>query len=285
MKNITWLIQSSGFTSSNIVQQYELLQKLKYDVKDFGVIPFTSTITNLENILQLNTNYIVRGGTKLLTILNNITDISEMSNMLSKEQIEHSEHYLSKLKQGIDYDVNKFDQQYYKQFNLPLLNEGADYIPFSEAKNVKYTKPMFIKPSRDLKAFDGGIIEAGTTIEEFITNGYFQSYYTDEVVVINDIQTIYVEYRFFIIDGIVITGSIYKRGNIVAGDPNIPNYIVQAASEYALLYKPADIFVMDLAETDSGIKIIEYNCWNASGLYSCDVKKLFHEVNEYKSIK
>jgi hypothetical protein len=38
---------------------------------------------------------------------------------------------------------------------------------------------------------------------------------------------------------------------------------------------------MDIALTPDGYKIIEYNCWNASGLYHCNGQKVFFAVNEF----
>ena len=39
---------------------------------------------------------------------------------------------------------------------------------------------------------------------------------------------------------------------------------------------------MDLADTPEGIKIIEYNCWNASGLYKTNIPKIFNTVQDFQ---
>ena len=39
---------------------------------------------------------------------------------------------------------------------------------------------------------------------------------------------------------------------------------------------------MDLADTKEGIKIVEYNSWNASGLYKTNIPKIFNAVQEFK---
>lgn len=56
-----------------------------------------------------------------MTILDNIKNISELCPYLSQEQIDNSSEYILALKNGIFYNVEKFDQNYYKDFNLPLL--------------------------------------------------------------------------------------------------------------------------------------------------------------------
>ncbi len=69
---------------------------------------------------------------------------------------------------------------------------------------------------------------------------------------------------------------------IIKYDDFVPNYFKEKAIEYSKLYQPLDLFVMDLAETDSGIKIVEYNCWNASGVYKCNLRDLLFRVNMIK---
>ena len=58
--------------------------------------------------------------------------------------------------------------------------------------------------------------------------------------------------------------------------------VLKRAQEYALLYTPADIFTMDLARLNDGsIKIIEYNCFNCSGVYLCDLVDTYQAIKEY----
>ena len=69
MKNI-WLLQSNGFKSSYLYEIAFTLDSYKIDYKDFGVVG--DSITNLEKILvpeHRDANFITRGGTKLLSIL------------------------------------------------------------------------------------------------------------------------------------------------------------------------------------------------------------------------
>lgn len=281
-----WLIQSTGIISSAPHSNVEYLNKLELEFKDFGLLPFTNEITNLENILQDPTQqYIIRGGTKLLTILDKVKSISELSPHLSQDQIHLGDIYMNNLRKGLFYDVNKFDQLYYKDLDLPLLNRKAWYLPVMSNLDTKFDRDMFIKPSRDLKAFNGGIIEAGTSIEEYIKGQQYQAHYVDEVCIVSELVNIYAEYRFFIVNKKVSAYSQYRRGGQMNVTGHVDQSIIDVAKEYALYYQPHDIFVMDLCETPHGVKIVEYNCWNASGLYHCDGVKMFNDVNEYvKSI-
>ena len=279
MKKNKWIVQTSGFRSSFIEATIDTLKRLSFDYEDFGITK-ERKLSNMNNIVEDNTRYISRGGILMLDILNEATSLTECSTYIDDEN--NKEEYLKELRNSVDYSITGFDQSIYKDYGLPLLNNNAEYFLCSDILDRTFDKKMFLKPSKDLKAFNGGIIDTNISIKEHIESDYFKAGYEKETIVLAPLIKIYSEYRFFIIEDKVITGSLYRRGDRVEYDSFVPEYIMSAAQEYAKLYKPADIFVMDLAETQEGIKIIEYNCWNCSGLYHVNVQKLFSEINNYK---
>ncbi len=112
----------------------------------------------------------------------------------------------------------------------------------------------------------------------------YQLGYENETCVLSfDIANIKRECRFFVVNE-VVTGSHYRINNVTICKVISPDDVIWSiANEYAKLYQPHDVFVMDIAETDDGFKIVEYNCLNASGLYHSDVKKLFTALQDYKN--
>lgn len=278
---IKWLVQDVG-TTSMLTDNFSTIQSIGSNYVGFGLIKDTSFITNLENICtDLNEKYIIRGGTKMVYLLENNTCIENLCPDLNEFQIKNKELFFQKLKEGIFYDSQAFDQAYYSSLNLPLVNKNAFFIPVKENKLTTFEKPYFIKPSKDLKAFLGGILQPGQTIENYIENTQHIKYYEEEFVLLSEIKEIYKEYRFFIVDKKVITGSQYKNGDKVEYNSFIPEKILSIAKEYAQLYQPHCIFTMDLAETLNGVEIVEYNCWNGSGLYHCDKELLFKTVQNF----
>ena len=150
-----------------------------------------------------------------------------------------------------------------------------------EAIDMKFDRDIFIKPSRDQKSFGAGILPQGSTVREFLSQQKTLPSYSDEHVLFSSVKNITCEWRFFVINQEVITGSLYKLGNMVRYSSEIPHDVKEIAKNYAKLYQPRDIFTMDIAETNEGYKIVEYNCFNASGLYACDTMSLFHYAHEY----
>lgn len=281
---VKWLVQDVGISMSNIEANFETLKRLGIPYDNFGLIPFTKTISNLENILQdPDEQFIIRGGTKILTLLQNISQLSEVNEFLTEKQLANSQQYIQNIMNGVFYNEQNFDQAYYGKLDLPLLNNDAELYPIKDNLNLSFSTDMFLKPSKDQKAFNAGILEKGYTISDFINNQTHQSGYIEEIAVVAPCKKIYAEYRFFVVEQQVITGSKYRIGQQVHWDEVVPEDIMAAAKEYAKLYQPHDVFTMDLADTPDGIFIVEYNCWNASGLYKTDVAKIFNVVNEYKS--
>jgi hypothetical protein len=252
---------------------------------------FTNGISNLSEILDCDVNetvFITRGGTKFLGILEKLKlknrDLSYLDDKLPKEIVNNSILYIDKLIKSVDYDVQKFDQQYYSKLDLPLLNSDAKYFEYTKIKNYEFSKETFIKPSRDLKSFNGGVIYAGETIKNYIARtGHSMPSIKDETIVVSNIKEIQEEYRFFIYKDKILAASRYMLNSEVNPSNIVPEFIANCASDYAKLYNPADIFVMDLAVTNEGIKIVEYNCWNASGFYHCNIRDLIFQINEIKT--
>lgn len=278
---IKWLFQSTGIKLATFAEQVAVANSLGFNYTEFGVISETNTISNIENIWSsLEDDYIVRGGTKMLQILDKIKHPSELNQFLTPAQLESASYFIDKLRKGIFYDVKTFDQAFYNELGLPLLNNNARVYSFEEMNNISFDSDMFIKPSRDLKAFEAGILPANATLAEYLRQTWSTNFVQEENVIVAPVQKIAVEYRFFIVGDKVSTGSIYKVGDHVNPMPiPVNDHVWDIASEWGRLYQPHDIFTMDIAKTESGkYAIVEYNCWNASGLYKSDIAKLFCDV-------
>lgn len=279
---IKWLVQNIGFSTTNLDLTEDTLKRMDLKYELFGILRTFNYVINLENILHdPEEKLIIRGGTSLLSLLNKVENLQSVNPYLTEMQIQNSEQYIKNLKNGLFYNEETFDQNYYGKLDLPLLNFKSQNLPIKEHLKTSFTEPVFIKPSRDQKAFNAGILEPGYTIQDFIFSQLHENFYLDEIAIIAPVQSIYSEYRFFVVNQEVITGSQYRNSHSLFVSEIVPDNIKDAAKEYAKLYQPHDIFTMDLADTPNGIKIIEYNCWNASGLYKTNIPKIFNTVHEF----
>ena len=285
-----WLLQQTGIVRAAVDSDWMVLQDCQIPWIGFGIIPFTSCFTNLEHCLPQtfdpNLRFIIRGGTKILKLLNTVKSIHELNGDLNESQIENADHWFEVLKAGIFYDPVKFDQSYYSSLTLPLLNNDSRFVKVSEYMDTPMQEDVWVKPSSDGKAFNAGIIEAGKTLGEFINSQTHQIGYLTETLLISSIKKIKAEYRFVVLDGKPIGWSQYRRNDRLVLNVSISDKIKTAANEFAKLYQPSDVFVMDLCELPNGeVKIIEYNCWNASGMYHIDLPTVYPLIDQYVKSK
>ena len=49
----------------------------------------------------------------------------------------------------------------------------------------------------------------------------------------------------------------------------------------AARYAPAPVFVLDVGETEAGLRVVETNCFNSAGFYWCDLHAIVRAVNAY----
>lgn len=260
-----WLIQDTDRKISDIDKEYNTLLSMNEKYLNFGIIKNSNIITGIDDI-SLDTICITRCSVKFIKLIRD--------NLIDKDK-----HSL--LSKSISYDKLLFDQAHYGTLNLPLVNHNAEIMYIKDCLFTSFGKDKFIKPTTDLKAFNAGILEERIPVKCYVENVSHQPDYMNETILIGDIVNIQEEYRFFCIEDNLITGSQYAKNGLLFIDKTIPVQVKDIAKEYVKLYKPSDIFVMDIGKTDRGYKIIEYNCWNASGLYESDQIKLFSEIKNY----
>ena len=285
-----WLIQSSGIRRSD-----DAIRKLLTDIEaadciwsDFGVLPFTNEITGWENI-PLDRNVFVHCSVKVLEIFN--------SDAKATEIFPHapSAFFLyDSIKEGLFYDKKRFDQAYYAEMPLDngtlrelLLNGDCCVLPLHICLNTTYSEDLFVKPTSDLKLFTAGVLEKGKTLKEMLseqtTDSRLESRRCYTVMFAPVRNDILAEYRFFVVNEAVCAGSQYRKDGQLAYSSDVPYSVWKYAGELAVLYQPAEAFVMDLAVLpNDDIKIVEYNCINCSGVYDADVTKLAMALRQIK---
>jgi hypothetical protein len=165
-----------------------------------------------------------------------------------------------------------------------LLNGDGVVSRFADA--VIPDKKGFIRPCEDLKAFNGGPFDSENLKDwqKSIAAGEKSTrtlqLTSDTMVVTAPTKTIYREWRFFVVGGKVITGSLYRTAFQTCSDANVDDDVYEFAQKMADKWQPGECFVLDIGETKNGLSIIEVNCFNGSGLYACDMNKTFLAVEQ-----
>lgn len=139
-------------------------------------------------------------------------------------------------------------------------------------------RPMFIKPFRE-KWFTGQVVNCHEDLGK-IQLGYSPNEH-DEPIWVCETNEIEMEYRFFIVNGKVATGSSYKptRGRITPG-----SHMVEIVNSLIRKFGvPDTAFALDMAWAHDyrghlSWYIIELNNINAAGVYESDTDALIREL-------
>lgn len=157
---------------------------------------------------------------------------------------------------------------------------------------------FFVRPTSDKKTFGGKVFDWETfdswrkSVIALENSGgnTMTTLKSSDTIVIAPLTKIYAEYRFFVIDGVIVTGSLYKRGTQVyyqnvdsgAADEELMSFaraMIDTASPNSQGWQPNRAFTLDVALTSEGYKVIEINAINSSGFYACDMAKYVFAIN------
>lgn len=183
-------------------------------------------------------------------------------------------------------DSNFLNDVWFKNRN-DMLNGDGKIMPIGEA--IEYVKTLefdtfFMRPDEDLKLFTGCIATRDTLMSTLNSLIFDAQVPLDKKIMISAPKNIKGEWRYFVVDGKVIDGSMYKWNNRFYTEAAGPAEIAEAQA-MADRWHPADVYVMDLCLTSEGLKVVEYNGFNSTGFYANNVEKIVVEVTTYMDRK
>jgi hypothetical protein len=171
-----------------------------------------------------------------------------------------------------------------EKYGTAMLNHDAQVCEFQHLPVFEGYK--FIRPVHDGKAFNGQLV-FNDDLQEWkdkVQNAHIQMF-AETLTMYSDPKDIDVEYRFFVVDKNVVTGSQYKKFGTLTSREVTPEFGAgMRAWEYAQsqvdIWQPATGFVMDICEFGGTHHIIEINSLNCSGFYDCDKGLLIDAIQK-----
>jgi hypothetical protein len=177
-----------------------------------------------------------------------------------------------------------------KRFGSKFLNHDAVFCTFEE---MNFDTPMFCRPVHDTKTFTGTVIhpeELAKWKEKIIglSDTGYSSLRPDTPVMYASVKPIQFEARFFIVDGVVVTGSVYRSfGEVLYSRIDSQNAFFYPMMKFAqdMTYARLEsddltvgskvidkAYVLDVGMTGSGeCFVIEVNTINSAGFYDSDM--------------
>jgi len=169
------------------------------------------------------------------------------------------------------HDFNIYKTHYKENlfnYNSKIIRIGDDY---------DYPEGFFARPTTDGKAFTGKVFNR----EDFLELKNRNQIDPETLIQISGIKKIYKEIRFWIIDGKIITASLYKLGHRVVYEEYFDLDGFDFCNKMIQIFQLADAFVMDLCIGEDGWKIMELGCINSAGFYRADMQKLVMALEDY----
>lgn len=128
---------------------------------------------------------------------------------------------------------------------------------------------VFVRPDSALKPFAGRVLDASAIDRAALDHGF---YYDDDAlpILVAPARQIHREWRTVVAEGRVVTGCAYtadRRG----AEETLPEQVRAVAEQVARGdWQPAPIYIVDVAEVDSLVRVLELNPFSGADLYHCD---------------
>lgn len=184
-----------------------------------------------------------------------------------------------------------------------LLNENHDYTLYSQyykdnllnydsiiqkfGDDIKTSELFFARPVLDDKTFTGrvfDIYEWNEFKERHFSSGHESTLNKETLIQVSSVKKILKEFRFWVIGGEVVTGSLYKTGTFANSSEIVDDGALEFCKEMVKIYQIADAFVMDICDAiidgERQYKIVELGCCNSAGFYQCDMQKMINAIEE-----
>ena len=185
-----------------------------------------------------------------------------------------------------DYEV------YSKYYKEDLLNYDSRVVRFGDDFNWEHDQ-QFIRPCLDSKTFVGKVFEKhiwedlkkrtfhhNKEMRKEFGNGYPILLTEDTLIQVARPKKLTQEVRFWVVDGKIITQSTYRRGSFLSYDNIVDQDAIDFAQSMVDIFQLAKTFVIDLALTPEGWKIIECGSTSCAGFYDADMQKLIMSLEE-----
>jgi hypothetical protein len=179
---------------------------------------------------------------------------------------------------------------YYAHFGPALLNRDYVLLPAAEALRLtdrlfaRYARDgrLFVRPDAVDKSFTGTLADRASFHRSLSAVAYDPT----TLVLVAVPKTIADEWRLVVAHGAVVAGSRYRTGGeweAAAGFPNAVRDFAAAALQQAD-WSPDPLFIMDVCDTEDGLRLLELNSFSCSGHYLADLPTVVKTASELAAL-
>ena len=210
---------------------------------------------------------------------------------------------------GVFMTIDNYEcYKYYGYYGEKLLNSEYLMMGLNDVVRNKYMiqklvpsfgfgergnqSNIFIRPSNGYKTFAGQVISIEQLEKEIdILMKSYGGVDPETLILLSKQQEINEEYRFIVVDGNVITGSLYMDNyNRKTLKPYYDKPVDEMSEAFkfaklvANVHQPDKAFTIDICSVDYGdyklFKILEINSFNCASMYGAEYEKIVNSINQ-----
>ena len=170
------------------------------------------------------------------------------------------------------------------QYGEHALNGGGKLMRLDEAD---FRGEAFVRPALDDKTFNGHVTNRNAFMAwrqlKLRGDNPLERLRPDTPVIVASKRYIHAEFRHFIVDGKVLTSSMYRRNGRQEYRTGAPDEAVNFAERMSAVWEPARAYVLDTAVTQGADGqeqhlVMEPGCINSAGFYHADVRNIVRAI-------
>lgn len=157
--------------------------------------------------------------------------------------------------------------QFVAQANRVLAEIGAEDV-------------VFVRPDSPLKPFSGRVLASRDISLAALDFGF---YFDDPElpVIVAPTRSLLREWRYVVVSGVVVAGSAYAAdGRQATPDDPTGEPWHFAAGVANTLPAPEDAYVLDVCESEQGLRLLELNPFSGADLYACDSAAVVDAISQ-----
>ena len=170
-----------------------------------------------------------------------------------------------------------------QHYGSHLLNADARCLPLEDVPTP--TAAVFVRPVGDGKQFAGGVKSPAdfrawrdATLAD-LARGAPLRLRARDLVVIAAPKTIHAEIRLRVVDGEIVSASLYRRGGAAHFSDEVDDHVLAFGRARIAQWSPNRAFCLDVAETPDGLKVVEINAIGSSAFYAGDIGRFVAAVD------
>lgn len=192
-----------------------------------------------------------------------------------------------KYRKGIFFNNNFKPTIYQAGYGDDFLNHDLKRYAIKDINEDLYglDENVFIRSNDDTKNISGGtcyfkeLLDIKLNTETHWVNG--DIFTPDSEICIASVKEIYAEYRIIVCNKTIVGCSRYRPSIHYS----VPDDVINFANQMINKWEPHDVYVVDICETDAGLKVIECNCVNGSGWYDSNYGEVVYALSKYQEEK